>query len=161
MGRYVTIIAQDFTIKAENTEAAYKAAVALNADDTRKSVRYCGPKPLEKPEDSKSAASNPGVSYLGVRWNYDEECHTLAEVLREFGFEPEVAPDGAITGLWFDDKLGDEQLVLEAIAPFVEDGSMLGWAEGYSDMWSMWFLNGSVKDGPCEIVWSRPEAEAA
>lgn len=161
MGRYVTIIAQDFKIKAENVGAAYRAAVALNADDSKKSTRYRGPEPLVKPEDSKSVASSPEVSFRGVRWNYDEECNTIAEVLREFGFEPEVASDGSIKGLWFDDKFGDEQLVLEAIAPYVEDGSMLCWAEGYYDMWSMWFLNGSVKDGPCEIVWSRPADKAA
>ena len=161
MGRYLTIVDQCFEIKAENVDAAYRTAIALNADDSRKSVRYRGPEPLEKPAGSRSLASNPEVSFLGVRWNYDEECKDLAEVLREFGFVPEVAPDGAITALYFDDKHGDEELLLEAIAPYVEDGSMLGWAEGYSDMWSTWFIGGKIRYGSCETVWPYSLDKAA
>lgn len=161
MGRYLTIVDQRFEIKAENVEAAYKAAVALNAVESKKSTRRNGPDPQAKPADSKSVAASPDVSFRGVAWNYDEKCRDLAEVLREFGFEPEVSPDGAITALFFDEKSGDEELLLEAIAPYVEDGSMLGWAESYTEMWGTWFYGGALRYGPCETVWKCPLDEAA
>lgn len=126
------------TVKAANTDAAFKAVCQLNADD---SIKTGGQHPANqvKPADSRSLG-NPNKWFSWMPWNYDETCTSLADVFTELDFEVTTTDDGDIIIGSFDSKSGNETEFLDAIAPFAEpteydwlgeDGSR--WRDVYAD----------------------------
>lgn len=58
--------------------------------------------------------------------NYDETVTSVQEVFDLLGFETEVK-DGLVYLTDYDNKTGQEDLFIETVAPFVNEGSYLVW----------------------------------
>ncbi len=142
MGITTTIVESRFRIGADKLGEAYEAACALNAREDLKRCIKPGAEP--KPKHSTSVAEGPGRKFWLASWNYDATCASLPGVLADFGFDVSTGPDGSITGLGYCEDDGDQELLLEAIAPYVDEGSMVGWAIGYSDLHALWFTQGGM-----------------
>lgn len=116
MGYYVVLTDADFLIPKANEAAALAALKALN--------------------DPKNDAKKQGGSYSGggkteswYSWmdaDYDKKVKSCAEVFELLGFEVEESAEGLrLTG--YDNKTGQEDLFLAAVAPYVRAGSFLDW----------------------------------
>lgn len=146
MGYFVQITDSNFVLPKENYEAAYKALCDLNQhDDLKGGKRYtndgslCGNDP--RPE---------GLDYHPARWfawmlpDYPKHLKSLQEVLKELGFEL-LENDEGIYGLAYHDKVGDEEVFLEELAPFVKDGSYICWEGEDGTILHQLFKNGKMK----------------
>lgn len=143
MGYYVNILESNFTIKKYNYEDAYNAVCELNrCDDLKRGGRYGG-SPTVKPADSKSVSNNPDKWYSWMDWNYDETCNNLAEVLEMLGFEVDETEYG-IEILSYDNKSGQEDIFLNALAPYVVPDSYIRWQGEDGELWSDVFQDGKM-----------------
>lgn len=141
MGYYVHTTAVSFRIKKENFDAAFKAACELNwRNDLKRGGRWSAERPDPLPE-----GPNEWVWFSWACWNYHETCKDLVDVLNEFGFEHiDFDNLGNIESLSFDSKTGNEDALLEAIAPFVEPGSYIEWQGEEQDIWRNSFYDGNM-----------------
>lgn len=81
-------------------------------------------------------------------------CKTLEEALREWCYDPEMDDGGNIVGFDFTgEKIGDEELMFRAIAPFVKDGSYIEMHGEDGARWRWKFINGQMKEISARIVW--------
>ena len=139
MGYCVHTTNVSFFIKKENFDAAFKAACELNWRNDLKGGGTYGPgrpNPLPK-------GPNEWCCFSWVDWNYHETCKHLFDVLNEFGFDYiEQDEEGNIVGLSFDSKTGDEEKLLDAIAPFIHPGSYIEWRGEEDDIWRNVFYDG-------------------
>ena len=110
MGYYVSMSGSNVAIKKEHLADAYKAMCELNEHDELKT----------------------GGSSLGNKWfawmpeHYPTECEDAKEILEYLGFSVSTQDDG---GLWisgYDSKIGQEEVFLYAIAPYVD---LTDWAK--------------------------------
>lgn len=92
-------------------------------------------------------------------WVEDSEfvnAQCLEEALEAWGWYPDTDKEGNIVDLSFEnEKFGDEKILFDTIAPFVEDGSYLqvsSWEERES--WR-WVFN----DGKCEGKKTRMKSD--
>lgn len=138
MGYFVTTTDCNFFLPKENLDAAYKAMCDLNQRDDKKhggrftkdGLSYDSPRPA-------------GLNYHPARWfswmhpDYPSKCKSAMEVLQALGFDADLDEGGNIVSLSYDNKTGSEELFLEAIAPFVKDGSYICWRgeDGYEYRW--------------------------
>lgn len=132
MGYYVSATSENFRIKNENKVKAYNAMCALNHV-----------KGIEKHGGSYSGGTQTKSWFSWMSENYDEECKTCEEILEELGFSVEVESDtGDIISLEYDSKIGQQDLFLNAIAPFVENGGSIYWSGEDDEKWLHTFTNG-------------------
>jgi len=144
MGYYVHTEGSNFHIKKENFDAAFERACELNKHDELKSGGTIG---------------GDGVRARWFSWvaeDYDKTCTTLAQVFDQFRLEP-VYYNGDIVEITFDSKIGDEDLLLAYIAPFVEDGSYIEWRGEEGERWRHIFQNGVMKTSHAVITFPEPE----
>jgi hypothetical protein len=127
MGYYVSISGCEITIPKRRHCAAHAALCDLNKrDELKQGGSWGGSDDATKPRP-------PGLEYHPSRWfswmdaNYPDKCHTLEAVLQEVGFEVVLNEAGDIIDLRYDSKTGQEELFLEALAPFVKAGSYIEW----------------------------------
>ena len=78
-------------------------------------------------------------------WNYDETCKSAEEIFSALGFYTEITDEGDLFIGMFSNKCGDENVFLQAVAPFVEDGSYIEWQGEDGNMWKNTFNNGKMK----------------
>lgn len=152
MGYYIEIIESNFSMKAENFDKAYKVVCELNANDNMKSSGRFGGEPTVKPANSKSVSDNPDKWFSFMPWDYDETCKDIIEVLETLGFEV-YCSDNEIESLYYYGKCGQEDIFLEAIAPFVESGSYLLWRGEDNTMWVHEFEDGEMIEKSAYITW--------
>jgi hypothetical protein len=78
---------------------------------------------------------------------------TVKDVFEALGFEVYVK-DGSVYLNGYDNKTGQEELFLAAVAPFIEDGSFTSWRgeDGESYRYSVW--GGKLTYQQAQIVWS-------
>ena len=70
----------------------------------------------------------------------------IYDVLEHFGFHLEVV-DGNIHHMWYDNKTGQEDLLLETIGHFFEDGAVIEWKGEDGTMWLTELRTGKQKNG--------------
>lgn len=154
MGYYVSTMGVDFTIKKDNLNDAYNALCALNTRDELKMGGIWTSTPCPKPESSTSVANNPMKNFSWMPWNYDELCNDTQSILNEIGFKTDIDNEGNLNILYFpESKSGAEDHFLEAIAPFVEDGSYIKWQGEEGEMWRSEFENGEMRTLYGKVVW--------
>ena len=141
MGYYVDIDEADFFIAKYNFDAAYKKCVELNDRDDLKSGGG-GAFTLPNGEQMKYGDPRPeGMNYHPMKWfswmepNYPETLKTFPEILTALGFDVSYDEVGNIDGLSYNNKIGNEDLFLQAIAPFVRNGSYINWMGEDHTMW--------------------------
>ena len=146
------IIESNFSMKAENFDKAYKAVCELNAHDNMKSGGKFGGEPTVKPADSMSVSNNPDKWFSFMAWNYDEICNDFIDVLKMLGFDIYLGDDG-IDSLYYCDKVGQEDIFLDAIAPYVEPDSYLLWRGEDGTMWVYVFEDGKMIEKGAYVTW--------
>ncbi len=118
MGYYTTITDADFLIPTANEAAALAALKALN-----------GPEYNSQKQGGSWGAGAEGKSEAWYSWmtaDYDQHVRSCADVFEQLGFEVETTAEGMrLTG--YDNKTGQEDLFLNAAAPYVAAGSFLAW----------------------------------
>lgn len=139
MGYYVKIIESDFTIKKEDFYRGYEIVCNLNSRDDLKTGGRYGGDPTPKPADSKSCSCNPDKWFAWMPWNYDEICNSLPEILEMLGFEVDYNDGGDITGLAYADKMGNEDVFLDALRPIIKGASCIVWEGEDDDRWATRF----------------------
>ena len=134
MGYYVSTTMSHFTLPREHMDDAYRALCALNADDTHK-TGGAYPEDAVRPADSTSVSTNPNRWFAWMPWNYDEICPDVVSILETLGFEVTTDDTGIIDLAYPEQKTGQEDLFLEALAPYVTPGSFIVWTGEEGETW--------------------------
>jgi hypothetical protein len=122
MGYYMNQQSAKFRIAKENLAGALAAIKAL----------------ADKPEQMGGGCSTGEKWYSWVNTDGFLKAETLVEALGEWRWQGFLDDAGNLTEICFDgEKLGDDAILLEAIAPFVEAGSYIEMEgeEGYHWKW--------------------------
>lgn len=152
MGYYATATGS-VIVPAANIDAAYDALVELNACEDLKLGGRWGGAPAVKPADSASVAASPDKWFSWMQWNYDEVETSAQDIIKSLGFEVDELPDGGFEVYAYDSKVGSEKHFMEALAPFVEDGSEMAWTGEDNEMWRWLFTNGEMIEQSAVITW--------
>jgi hypothetical protein len=142
MGYYASVDEADFTIPAENLEKAHKAMCDLNR---RHDLKSGGKSPTGDPYEDK------WFSWMPPR--YHETLLSAAAILNELGFDVELENNGDISILAYDNKVGDEDIFLRAIAPFANEDSYLVWRGEDGSIWRNEVVNGELVTLHANITW--------
>lgn len=145
MGYYVTITDSKFEMSKDDLPKAYKAMCDLNDHDELKyGGSYGG-------SDLSSNDSRPeGLDYHPARWfswmsaDYPNKCSNFEEVMTMLGIQPHYDAHGNVISLGYDNKTGQQDLFLEAIAPWVRDGSYIVWRGEDDSLWVDVFAKGAM-----------------
>ena len=143
MGYYVSTTNVSFNIPYPNFEAAYKAMCELNTthDHLKRGGSYSGGEQKAK-----------WFSWMDA--NYPETCKTMQDVLTEVGFDMVFSPrDNDLISVHYDNKTGQEELFLEALAPFVREGSYIEWNGEDGAKWRNEFRDGKMYTKSGVTVW--------
>ena len=148
MGYYVTTEDINIIVPKDLLEPAYKAVLAMNEDD-----------------NLKRGGSHGSERKFWFSW-MPEDLSTLTdlkEVLENLGFETYYTDAGNLALGHYDNKTGQEDLFLDAIAPFVQEGSYAIW-KGEDNSFYKWEFNDGkmlVIPGEMEITWITESAYTA
>lgn len=154
MGYNIRIIDSNFAIPYDYLDHAYKALCELNAKDELKRCGVHSGKLYEKPQDSTSVSTNPNNWFSGMEWNYDETCKNTEEILHALGFETEILQSGDLEIVGYEDRMGDEDIFLKALSPFIEyDGSYIMWLGEDLCTWKNVFENGKMETLAQKTSW--------
>jgi hypothetical protein len=85
--------------------------------------------------------------------NYPETLSTAKEILDELGFEVTLDEQGNIIDLHYNNKMGQEDLFLKAIAPFVKEGSFINWAGEDGTNWQYFFDGKKMIEKQGQVVF--------
>lgn len=95
-----------------------------------------------------------GRNYVWVRNSVLKEAKNISEFMDEWSWEPSFNVDGDIDNIQFTgEKLGEENKLLEIIAPFVETNSYIEMSGEDACIWRLVFKNGKVKEVTPKIDW--------
>jgi hypothetical protein len=84
-----------------------------------------------------------------------QETQTIEDVIKQFGWEPETDNDGNIVDLYFDhDKMGQEDLLFDTIAPCVRAGSYLDMEGEEGDLWRWYFDGEQMLDQTGKVTYA-------
>jgi len=136
MGYYMSQVDADFFISKENFAEVVKAIHNL--------ANY--------PEKmGGSSAGKPHYSWVGE--NFDK-INGLEEIFNYWRWEVYLDDDGNVTDICFEgDKLGDDEVLFKAIAPYVKKGSFIQMNGEGTDQWR-WVFNGvSCYEQHPRVIW--------
>ena len=148
MGYYVTTEDINIIVPKDLIEPAYKAVLAMNEDD-----------------NLKRGGSHGSERKFWFAW-MPEDLSTLADlhaVMENLGFDTHYGEAGELVLGHYDSKTGQEDLFLDAIAPFVQEGSYAIW-KGEDNSFYKWEFNDGkmlVIPGEMEITWITESAYTA
>lgn len=129
MGYSIRTLDTNFTIPSNNMEEAHKALCQLNSKDA--------------PNNEGSFQGQASTSAL----------HSVEDIMQELGFLTDILPSGDLTVLSYNGKSADEEDFLEALAPFVEDGSYIEWIGEDNSLWRDYFVDGDMFIESGSIMW--------
>lgn len=155
MGYYITGEGQ-ITVRKDNLDKAYSLLCALNdADDLKRGGSFGG---------AGVTSNDPrpdGMSYHPARWfswmdaNYPDTTNDFYGILTMLGFDYIVDDDDenvVVITLTYDNKMGQEDLFLNAIAPIVESG-MVDWRGEDGMMWRDEFTDGVLVQKRGRVIY--------
>ena len=118
-------------IKKENLAAAHEALMALQ----------------DAPDENKRGGSYGGGKRTSSWYSWmPEDLRTLPDTQSFFetvGFEIEVSDNGDIVIGHYDNKIGQEEVFISAVAPFIEDGGY-DWTGEDGAFWTWEFIGGTM-----------------
>jgi len=148
MGYYISLGASNWHLPAEHEEAALQVLKDLN-----------------KPENNHLKR---GGSYTGgektMHWyawmpsDYDEHVTSVEGVLNMLGFETHRDESGT-TITFYDQKQGNEDIFLNALAPFMADGSYIDWTGEDGARWRFIYEGGKMYVQEAITVWNADKRE--
>lgn len=154
MGYYMSVEGQEFLIKRKNMAGALAAIKGLdpNSPDSPKAGggRWDGER-QEKVERW----------YSWVNTKEYQDAETLEDALMAWRWPPymdkSTNPEEEIVNLEFDgEKIGNEEVLFDTIAPFVESGSWIEMLGEDGCRWRWLFHKGELHEIYPEIVWPKP-----
>lgn len=163
MGYYVRTVNWDWVVPARYLDDAYEAVCKLNE---RHEAKRGGHGPIggrnglvtEWDHQTGESVQVPYDPYKH-RWfswmdpNYPETTENLADVLEMLGFEVQVRENGDLAIGYYDNKTGQEELFLAAIAPYSLNGSMIEWEGEDGDRWKYVVENGRMRTLQGEVQY--------
>lgn len=142
MGYYTQITDADFLIPTANEAKAIAALKALNGpeyDEQKQGGRWDG--------TGKSAAW-----YSWMDADYDQKVESCADVFSMLGFELEATTEGLrLTG--YDNKTGQEDIFIAAVAPYVAAGSFLAWRGEDGTLYRFEFDGSKMIEMEARVSW--------
>lgn len=136
MGYNITLLEAKFCILAKNKDAALAAMKAM--DPEKKGHGYWGGR----------------KQWSWVSQSEVNEAETVEDAMSVWRYSPITDEEGNISRVVYDgEKLGDEEVLFETIAPFVEDGSYIEMEGEDSFMWRWVFEGGKVSEVTPTISW--------
>lgn len=147
MGYYISLINSDFFIAVDDKEAALNAMYDMWLPE--KNAKMSG----------GSFGGGTEVKWYSWMNNSAEDfrnrnIESLEKALGEWGYYPETDEAGNITDLYFDGgKMGDEDQMFEAIAPFVRQGSYLDFRGEEDAVWRWEFTGQSMIEKSGRVVF--------
>jgi len=155
MGYYVNTEDINVVVPKDLLEDAYEAICDLNQHDDLKRGGSRGPGP-DKSENK-----------FWFSWMPEDiaaACPDLLSVVSTLGFDDsEYDKDGNLVLGHYSNKTGQEDLLIDAIAPFVQEGSYVIW-KGEDDTYYKWEFNDGkmlVIPGEVEVTWHPERAYTA
>jgi hypothetical protein len=147
MGYYVQIMESDAYVPADKIEAACR-----------------GIEPMMQPEhvaEHGQGGSWEGGNYKEVwySWIDTQTCidlladNDLAGFIEHWGFYTDTDADGDIYIGGYDSKTGQEEYMLQNLAPFIASGTSIKWRGEDGNMWADFFENGKMFEKSAKIVW--------
>jgi hypothetical protein len=143
MGYYVSLEEADF--KIPETEEVLNVLKDLNRlDHLKTGGQYSGGVTLKR-------------WFAWMPENYDQTVKSVAEVFNLLGFETDTESyDGEYVGLtYYDSKTGSEDIFIDAVAPFVANGSYLSWRGEEGERWRQTVEHGKISTQYATTVWSE------
>lgn len=147
MGYYVEVIESCAYVPADKVEAACR-----------------GMEPMMSPE--QIVQDGQGGSWSGGKqekycysWVDDDKCrkllaeNDLAGFIEAWGFTPWTDEQGNIYLGGYDSKTGQEELMLQNLAPFMEPGTHMVWRGEEGELWASVFTDGKMHEKQVKIVW--------
>jgi hypothetical protein len=96
--------------------------------------------------------------FTWVSINY-VELTDLQKILECWRWSSTLDEDGDIADICFEgESYGDDEILFEALAPFVEDGSCIQMSDDYLDQWRWKFVNGELVIQTSKVVWEGEES---
>lgn len=162
MGYYVNIEScdspNDLLIKKENFIPAYENLCWLNTNPEFDVMKSGG---SWSGKDDDARYSRPeGLDYHPNKWfswmpaDYHLKFKTLQEILSSIGFDIHEDKKG-INALWYNNKTGNEDIFLCALAPFIEDGSEIVWVGEDNTRWKHSFKHGKMFHHESKILYKK------
>lgn len=139
MGYCMTQRGAEFRIKKENFAAALAAVKAL----------------ADKPEQMGGGSSTGERWYSWVDTNGFVNAKTLADAIGAWRWEVDCSAEtGDVFGITFcGEKLGDDMIFFEALAPFVEAGSFIDMEGEDGCLWRWAFDGKTLKEVAGRVVF--------
>lgn len=148
MGYYVNTMEQEFFLPKESLSDAYAAMVALNKTHHD-----------QKRGGSWSNGERQERWFSWMPENYPDTCSTAKEIFDELGFEATLDEQGNVIGLYYNNKTGQEDLFLGAIAPFVKKGSFMNWVGEDGAHWQYFFNGQKMIEKQGQVTYTTTEEE--
>ena len=96
----------------------------------------------------------PDINYSWVSIAEVKKTQTLDQAMYEWRYKPEYDEGGNVIGIDFcGEKLGSDEEMFAAIAPFVKHGSFIEMHGEDGAMWRWKFVNGQMKEISAKIIW--------
>lgn len=132
MGYNIQIIGADFSIDTADTRNALEAIEALMQDPDAERRGY---------------SKHSGDHFSWLNNATPEEWNTLDEAMVDWRFPIHRNDTGDVIGIEFSgQKIGQEKLMFERIAPFVETGSHITFKGEDGDTWRLEFQNAGIEE---------------
>ena len=150
MGYYVSYNI-DVVIPKDKVRPCLAAINALHSDENLESRASGG----QSGRDSASLPLRQRKWYSFTRNPGDNGFMDLLDAFTTWRFEPHTCnEDGDIAlGYWNGEKLGDESILFETIAPFVKEGGTIEAQGEEGEKWRFLFTNGQMKTQQAVISW--------
>lgn len=156
MGYYVKTIDSEVFLHNKDFDAAYKKLCELNNYDELKRGGSFGGNTDQNPEEKY----NRSKWFSWMDYNYPDTCPDMQSVLTQVGFSCCFDDDGNLTSLIYDEnKTGNEDYFLCALAEFMKDGSYLIFkGEEDDDYFRYIYMNKTmyIERGTMSITWGYP-----
>jgi len=110
----------------------------------------------------KELAKNTGNMTGGRHYSWTDMSYVkdndLRTILQKWRWDVDFDANGNVNHICFDgEKIGDDFLLLSAMAPFVEDGSFIEMQGEDGLLWRWVFDNGQCREITAEIRWPKPK----
>lgn len=141
MGYYINQVGSNFTIKKENIQKAWDSLIELFKIE------------------EKSIHDSSGWHYSWINTSDVLNATTFKEAMSEARWDVEINPlDGDIIDIYFNgEKLGDEEIILGSIAPYVENGSYIVIQGEDGERWKWKFVDGEMEEISGRFVFDDEE----
>lgn len=162
MGYYVDIVECDIFISKDNLSKAWQALVELNKNPKYDKLKNGGSSQIELPDGQIVSSNTPrpnGYDYHPAKWfswlpaDYHRRFNGFVELMKDYGLEPYLNDGGDIIGFSYQNKIGNEDILFSAIAPFIRNNSYIEWHGEDNIQWRWVFVDGKMYVANPKVTW--------